>query len=214
MRADAVLLDLLLPRRCPGCGSPAERPLCPACLAAAARLALPDRTPVELAPGVAAVAAFSYDGVIADAVRTVKAGGSHASARGLGDLMRHVLRLPDAPTTWVPSSRRRLRERGVEIPRLLAGPRAAAMLVRPVDRPDQTTLGPAARRASPRGSFAARAGTVPPPAVILVDDVRTTGATAGAAATALRAAGARRVLVATFAVAGREVGLGRPGFEG
>jgi predicted amidophosphoribosyltransferase len=35
--------------------------------------------------------------------------------------------------------------------------------------------------------------------VILVDDVYTTGATAGAAASALRKAGARRVEVVTFA---------------
>ena len=48
-----------------------------------------------------------------------------------------------------------------------------------------------------RGAFAATAaasGTV-----LLVDDVYTTGATAGAAATALRAAGAARVEVVTFA---------------
>ena len=40
--------------------------------------------------------------------------------------------------------------------------------------------------------------------MVLVDDVRTTGATATAAALALRAAGARRVLVVTFAVGGDE----------
>jgi predicted amidophosphoribosyltransferase len=40
-----------------------------------------------------------------------------------------------------------------------------------------------------------------PAAVVLVDDVRTTGATATAAARALQVAGARRVLVVTFSVA-------------
>jgi predicted amidophosphoribosyltransferase len=42
-----------------------------------------------------------------------------------------------------------------------------------------------------------------PRRVVLVDDIYTTGATAGAAATALRAAGAGRVDVITFARAVR-----------
>jgi predicted amidophosphoribosyltransferase len=45
-------------------------------------------------------------------------------------------------------------------------------------------------------------GTVPP-SLILIDDVYTSGATAAAASTALRAAGARRVDVITFARAVR-----------
>ncbi len=68
------------------------------------------------------------------------------------------------------------------------------------DLPDQTALDPAGRRALPADAF--RATRPVPAAVVLVDDVRTTGATALAAAGALRAAGARRVLVATLAVAG------------
>ena len=51
-----------------------------------------------------------------------------------------------------------------------------------------------------RGAFLA---TRSPPAVVLVDDVYTTGATANAAASALRRAGARRVEVVTFARAVR-----------
>jgi predicted amidophosphoribosyltransferase len=53
------------------------------------------------------------------------------------------------------------------------------------------------RRRNVAGIFAA-AGKVPR-AVVLVDDVFTSGATANAAASALRKAGARRVDVVTFA---------------
>jgi predicted amidophosphoribosyltransferase len=61
----------------------------------------------------------------------------------------------------------------------------------------QAGLGLAERRRNVRGAFAA----VPrcPAAVVLVDDVYTTGATAAAAAGALRGAGAGTVQVITFA---------------
>jgi predicted amidophosphoribosyltransferase len=53
------------------------------------------------------------------------------------------------------------------------------------------------RRQNVRGAFASLADA--PSAVVLVDDVYTTGATVGAAATELRRAGARSVEVVTFA---------------
>jgi predicted amidophosphoribosyltransferase len=53
------------------------------------------------------------------------------------------------------------------------------------------------RRRNVAGAFVAQARV--PPAVVLVDDVYTTGATVNAAAAALRKAGARRVEVVTFA---------------
>jgi predicted amidophosphoribosyltransferase len=66
----------------------------------------------------------------------------------------------------------------------------------------QTGLSYAERRRNVRGAFAADHEGIAP-AVVLVDDVYTTGATAGAAASALRAAGARAVHVVTFARAVR-----------
>jgi predicted amidophosphoribosyltransferase len=70
----------------------------------------------------------------------------------------------------------------------------------------QKTLDARARRDSPHGDF--RVSDRPPPTtgVVLVDDVRTTGATARAAAEALRTAGAPRVLVVTLAAALRQGG--------
>jgi predicted amidophosphoribosyltransferase len=71
---------------------------------------------------------------------------------------------------------------------------------RPVDA--QRGLTRAARRRNVAGAFAGTS-TRPPPSVLLADDVYTTGATANAAAAALRRAGARRVEVVTFARAVR-----------
>jgi predicted amidophosphoribosyltransferase len=202
MRHVTALIDLLVPSRCAACDRPdTGSGLCHRCLAEARGLELPDLGRVQLVQGVLAVAAYAYAGAVAAAVRAIKTGGRYGAGRGLGRLMRARLGLPlqGIATTWVPSSERRLRERGFEFPRLLAGPGAIPLLRRVSDRPDQTALDAAARRLSPWGSFAALGR--PPPAVVLVDDVRTTGATATAAADALRKAGTQRVLVATLTAA-------------
>lgn len=64
--------------------------------------------------------------------------------------------------------------------------------------PPQSRLSAAARRANVHDAFASVA-RVPPGAVVLVDDVLTTGATASACAACLLAAGAERVVVVTLA---------------
>lgn len=199
-----LVLDLLLPPSCAACGALARDGLCEACGGELPGLALADGGEAELAPDVRAVGAYAYAGPVAAAVKGVKTPGRHGPAAALGRLMRYELGLPapDAArwaVTWVPSTRRRRAARGAEIPRLLAGPGARRLLRRVHDGPDQTTLDRAGRLAAPVGAF--RATGRPPPAVLLVDDVRTTGATATAAATALLDAGAQRVLVATLAVA-------------
>ena len=65
----------------------------------------------------------------------------------------------------------------------------------------QARLPLAERRRNVRGAF--RASGDVPRRVVLVDDVYTTGATANAASTALRAGGARRIDVISFARAVR-----------
>ncbi len=76
-----------------------------------------------------------------------------------------------------------------------------ALLTRTRPSARQTGLGLADRGRNVRGAF--KATRTVPRHVLLVDDVYTTGATASAAASALRAAGAVTVRVVTFARAVR-----------
>jgi predicted amidophosphoribosyltransferase len=76
-----------------------------------------------------------------------------------------------------------------------------ALLRRTREISQQTGLSRVERRRNVRGAFVST-GSVPAN-VVLVDDVYTTGATVGAAAAALRAGGAGRIDIVTFARAVR-----------
>lgn len=83
--------------------------------------------------------------------------------------------------------------RGAYAPMLLRRPRRTA---------SQGTLGRDARHANLAGALAVAPGArIDGARVLVIDDVRTTGATLGAAAAVLRAAGAARVEVAVLALA-------------
>jgi ComF family protein len=107
----------------------------------------------------------------------------------------------------VPMTRRRERERGYNqsalLARALAGklglPFAPRFLVREKDRERQSKLARRARAENVRGAFAARdAGGK---ALLVVDDICTTGETLRACAEALRKGGASRVCAVTVAKA-------------
>jgi predicted amidophosphoribosyltransferase len=132
--------------------------------------------------------------------------------RGLrcgADLAAEViaLRVPmanaDVVTPVPPDAVRQLvrgRHPAVELAAALAsswGLEEASLLVRSGGARRQTGLGRAERAGNVRNACVAR-GSVPR-RVLLVDDVYTTGATASAAASALKRAGAETVHVVTFA---------------
>jgi len=165
-----------------------------------------------------AVAAYR-DGMRA-AIHALKYDGRVALARPLGALLAEAgpARLPAGPggradagveaIVPVPLHPARLAERGFNQAELLAAPCAARwevpllprVLIRARPTRPQTELDEAARRANVAGAFAvARPDAVAGRRVLLVDDVLTTGATAGAAAHALREGGAAAVGVLVLA---------------
>jgi predicted amidophosphoribosyltransferase len=108
--------------------------------------------------------------------------------------------IPPDPARQLTRSRHPAQALAAELARLW-GLESADLLTRTRSARRQASLPRAARRANVAGSFAAIAESRA--CVLLVDDVYTTGSTASAAASALRAAGARRVDVVTFARAVR-----------
>lgn len=197
---DAALL-LLSPPKCAACDRrlAVDAALCAACVSTL------EPSP-SLPDGI--TASFAYGGALSEAIHRFKYGGREELARPLGRLI--VEGLPDpldldviAP---VPLHVARLRKRGFDqatllayaVAKALARPLLVDLLDRIVDTPQLAHLDRAARAQAVTAAFRAR------PAsglrVLLVDDVRTTGATLDAATTVLAAAGAvvtAHVLAAT-----------------
>jgi predicted amidophosphoribosyltransferase len=218
------VLDLLLPQRCLGCGSGGSV-LCTACAAALPRLGptlcercgAPTAWPVRRCRECAgrrlafasARAAVAYDGAVRNVVAAWKERGLRRLAAVAAEVVVEALPRPSvAVLCFVPGDRDRSLERGHHPAQRLARElgRRWELPVEPLVRrarptPRQRGLKLADRRRNVAGAFAAAARA--PAAVGLVDDVYTSGATANAAASALRKAGARRVEVLTFARAVR-----------
>ena len=183
---------------CARCGAPTAWPVSRCAECAGRRFAF-----------ASARAAVLYD----DAVRAVVAAWKERGLRRLAALAADVVAetVPRPRTTvltFVPPHRDRMLERGHHPAERLARELARRWelpvepLLRRTGSPKrQRGLSLKERRGNVQGVF--RAAGAAPPALVLVDDVYTSGATANAAASALRKAGARRVEVVTFARAVR-----------
>jgi predicted amidophosphoribosyltransferase len=218
------LLDLVLPRRCAVCGRTGTQ-LCPPCREAlprieaplCARCGAPSAWPVSRCGECAgrrlafasARAAVSYDAAVRALVSAWKERALRLLAAAAAEIVTEALPRPDVlALTYVPPDGHRSAKRGHHPPERLAGELGRRwelpvepLLERSRHLKQQRGLSLQARRLNVRGAFAPAAEA--PTRVALVDDVYTSGATASAAASALRKGGARHVAVVTFARAVR-----------
>jgi len=223
-RASRIAADLLFPPRCAHCGRDGEL-LCAACIGALPA-ATGDRcaicwTPVralasECAHCVATRprfdalrSAFVMDGGARRLVHDLKYEGLTSLAAPMAAAMCDRLPFDGRATVVpVPLHRSRQRSRGYNQAALLAR-EIAALVALPYDpraarrvratAPLARTMHRDERRDIVRGAFAAEATRVEGRAILLVDDVATTGATLDACAAALRLAGAASVHCVTWA---------------
>jgi predicted amidophosphoribosyltransferase len=214
------ILNLLLPARCVVCAAGGEQ-LCDGCRESLPRLRPPfcERCGAPTAWPVSrcrecwgrrlafasARAAVEYDGSVRRFVSAWKERGLRRLAAEAAELVVGAV-IPPRVTAlaYVPPDRERVLRRGHHPAERLAHELGARweLPVRPLlawtrSIPHQRGLTRADRRRNVAGAFAPAAGAQT--RVGLIDDVYTSGATAAAAASALRKGGARRVEVITFA---------------
>lgn len=239
----AGLRTPLLPRRADAPGGP----FCPACLQAVllppeggcVRCGRPDPGPDRLCrqcwyacpPFHRARAVGIYAGPLQEAILRFKSRGESWLAEPLGGLLAWRLRcdfFPPDLVVPVPPHPRKLRARGYNQAELLARavcrrlglPLAVGVLDRQPGLPPQAGLDSAERERNAGAAFRlAPAGrtAVAGKTVLLIDDILTTGNTAGACAGTLLAGGARKVDVLVLAVAppsGRAAGSPADPVEG
>ena len=195
-----MLLSIFGPNRCAACDAPSREDavFCPACAESV------ERWSERGAP-------FVYGGAMAKAITRFKYGPLPELARPLGALLASEARKRDfsgaRAVIPVPLHPTRLFDRGFNQAALLARPVARALglpmraraLVRTRPTERQAELDRSARLQNVAGAFRARSEVCEP--VLLVDDVRTTGATQNACAAALRAAGCPHVEWLVLAIA-------------
>lgn len=198
-----MLLDLVLPVECGGCGAPGIR-WCPACAAELhAKAAEPRVVTPRLDPGVPVLSLGRYAAARRKAVVAVKEHGRADLVAPLSEVVRAGLTqlltwgLLEAPLTIVPAPTRWMaaRRRGGDPVTRMAEAAATGLPGITVTRAlrltgfarDSVGLSSADRQRNLAGRVRVR--TVPAGPVVLLDDVVTTGATACAAVGALQTSG-------------------------
>ena len=209
-------LNLLFPRKCPFCNRHigGRDLICGDC-----EKTLPytgDRARRQVS-GLRVAAPLYYEDAVRRALLDFKFKGRMGGLPCFGSLMARCAAEEfggefDA-ITWVPVSRKRLRRRGFDQARYLAGSLCGEWHVEPQETLRKTTDNPAqsglddagARRANVLGVYeAVRPENIAGKRFLLIDDICTTGATLSEAARVLRQAGAADVVGLTLAISREE----------
>ena len=197
-----MVLSWLFRPQCAACGELSEDPLCGAC-----RLSLVELDTTRTRdpwPLDRIIAPWQFGGALAIAIRRLKFAGATHVARTVAPLWAPLFAAAVAETGGVvvpvPLHWRRRFQRGFDQTWLLAKHACAVAGIAPpvcalrrtYSAPPQSTLPAIDRAANVDGAFALRGDA--PRAVILIDDVVTTGATLAAAAQPLRDAGVETII--------------------
>jgi len=196
-----LLLDAVAPLRCAGCDSVSSTAICAACVERVGEQG--GLSPLGLGWGTAH-AAFAFEAEVREILHGGKFQGNRAGLRHIAQLAARRLELPHRPPpdaiAAVPLGAGRRRQRGYNQAEIVAAVFATVVgrpmlggLVRTRETAPQSSRGEEARQANVAGAFAWRGPELRGAALWLVDDVLTTGATLGAAASVLRDAGAQQV---------------------
>ncbi|MDO3701044.1 ComF family protein [Micromonospora sp. C28SCA-DRY-2] len=218
----ADLADLVLPADCAGCRE--RRPglrhgVCPACAGLLQALRPRPARPTPAPPGLPpCVALGPYAGPLRETLLAYKEHGRHGLARPLGGLLAEVVATAlggPRPVTLVPvpdtaaAARARYGDHLGRLARHCAyrlrragWPVRVSRPLRALPRPDSVTLDSAGRAAAAESAFRSR-GRVPPAppgtAVVVLDDIVTTGATIAAVSRELVATGLSPTVAAVLA---------------
>lgn len=194
------VLRVVIPNRCLACKAIIPRSgLCALCLAASPV----DGKVYQVTPMIQMQSAYAYNSPVGAAIRFVKATGSIPGAQALADLLAPTLaKVPATMRTYIPAPWIRKRRRGLDLPQWLAGPGARQVFRRRMGHRQHGLTG-AERRVNPQRYLDLLPLETLPLHMVLIDDVRTTGATTLTGAKLLGQRGIR-VNIVTLA------GVGKP----
>lgn len=214
-KAERSIMDFLMPRRCPFCGAVAGKELlCDKC---SKTLPFRGEHAVEEKPFARCAAPLYYEEPVRKAILDYKFKRKMGAVSCFGMLMaqcaaEHFDGEFDA-ITWVPVSKKRLKKRGFDQARYLTASICVDWHTEPletlrkvVDNPAQSGIdSPEERRANVLGVYeAVEPERFAGKRLLLIDDIRTTGATLGECVRVLKEAGAKDVLCLTLAAGERK----------